>query len=146
MMNNYELRTGMSPGAASRNNGRFAKGNRPWNKGRKWDEYLDPETQRKLIEVGTRNLKPTMKGHKPTRACPVISIDAEGKMRRHETITYAARHFGINRENLGRCARLNHAMRPSKKNGKVNTNHRCKGIRFYLEDDVLLWSNARRNE
>ena len=142
----YELRTGELARANYRDNGRFAKGHKPFNKDKKWDDYLSPEMQKKVKEIGIKNLHPPKGGRKAPNGKPVISIDSEGRMRRHETITHAAVFFGNMRENIRRCVSLNHSMRPNKKTGKVNTNHRYMGIRFYYEDDVHLWSNARRSQ
>jgi hypothetical protein len=147
MMYAYELHTG-EPVRVNRRDekGRFAKGHKPFNKGKNWDEYLSPEKQRKVKEIGVKNLRPLPKGVEAHNALPIISIDAENRMLRHKSITHAAKFFGICRENIGRCARQNSAMIPNKKTGKVNTNHRYMGIRFYLEDAVHLWSNARRSQ
>lgn len=147
MMYAYELHTGEPVRVNRRDSkGRFVSGHRPFNKGRKWDEYLSPEKQKKIKEIGVKNLHPQPKGCESHNAISLISIDAEGRMQRHKSILHAAKYFGVRQENVGRCARQNHAMRPSKKTGKVNTNHRYMGIRFYLEDDVHLWSNARRSQ
>jgi hypothetical protein len=48
----------------------------------------------------------------------------------------AAAWLGGVRENIGRCCRLNRSsVELSKPPGKVNTDHRYKGIRWYFEND-----------
>lgn len=39
------------------------------------------------------------------------------------------------RENIGRCCRCNEERHVNKKTGKVNTDHRYMGIRFYFDSD-----------
>lgn len=147
MMEQYELRTGNQPSVSQRGyHGRFKKGHVPFCKGRNWSEWMPKEHWEKVKAIGLKNLnhKKEPRGY-ATFTKPVIAIDADGRMTRHNSIKDAALHFHCSQFNLGRCCRFNHrGAEPTGTWKKVNTDHTYMGIRFYFEDDVQLWSNARR--
>ena len=146
IIDNYELRTGYQPRRQHESNGRFAKGSVPFNKGRKWSEWMREDMQAKVKAIGVKNLTHrAKKGDAGTCHKPVIAIDPEGRMSRHIDIKSASEHFHIGRENIGRCCRYNRkGLEPTGTWKRINTNHKYMGIRFYYEDDVHIWSNARR--
>lgn len=148
MTESYELRTGSLTKSDFRNRGKFTKGHTPWCKGRSWSEWMPEEHQARVKAIGLKNLE---KGHShdprgwATYYHPVIAIDAEGRMSRFEGIKQAAEHFRCCRCNISRCCRLNRqGTEPTGTRQRINTDHRYMGIRFYYEDDVQLWSKARR--
>ena len=116
--------------------GRFLKGCTPYNKGKKWDECLSPESQ-EHCRRGWENLKT----HRPKRHSPlagnrppreVIALNDEGQWRVLPSITKAAEWAGCATNTVWRCCRNN--ARHLK-----NTDYKCKGFRFYYEtDDIWL--------
>lgn len=120
-------------------NGQFLKGHTPHNKGKKWSEYVGKRAQKRM-KKGWANLvthrptsRPYMAGR---RRRQVIAVFDDGTWKHLSFIGSAAEWVGGRRENVGRCCRLN-ASRVSKKTGKINTDHRYNGIRFYFEDDTI---------
>ena len=146
MQENYELRTGEPARVNVRYKGQFTKGTPPPNKGKSWSEWMPLEHQARVKAIAIRNLHGRRKGDAPTNNKSVIAIDSEGRISRHNSIKDASEYFRIGRENVGRCCKCNRrGAEPSKGWKRINTNHRYMGIRFYYEDDVALWSNARRS-
>lgn len=120
--------------------GRFNKGITPFNKGKKWSDYASKRTQKKMLKGWMNVIK-----HRPTsrpdvaERCrkKVIAVMNDGTWLVFPYIGRAGEWLGGNRENVGRCCRANRARVVNKKTGKVNTDHRYKGIRFYYEDDDI---------
>lgn len=130
--------TGINP-----QNGQFLKGHIPHNKGKKWDDIMGKRAQKRAAK-GWKNLET----HRPkTRSdtsgrCrkQVVAVGDDGSWRVFSYIGAAAEWIGGNRENIARCCRLNHSCKRLKNShGKmtcrVNTDHKCKGVRFYFEKD-----------
>ena len=137
-MSAYELT--LPPKRPGRNlkNGRFLKGHVPANKGKKWDEFMSKRMQKRAAK-GWQNLdRFRPKGHPNAgrkKIC-VVAIDKNGKFRVFSSIAHAASYYGGSASNIRRCCRENQEGRPLKRpNGKVNTDHRYKGVRFYYEKD-----------
>ena len=145
-------------------NGRFVKGHVPFNKGKKWDEYM-PKKSRRGCRKGWKNLqkyRPTMRPDTSGRCRKqVVSVTDDGKFTVHPYVLAAAewlaRRIGesCNRENVGRCCRMNasgkvcqHSWRPGQKKGSatVNTDHKYKGIRFYFESDIEIWKGKVKRQ
>lgn len=152
-MNDYELhippvRFGKSPV-----NGRFMKGHVPANKGKTWDEYM-PKRSQKRAAKGWKNLYAHRPKTRPDNAgrCrkPVIAVMDDGRWCYFTHIGAAAEWLGGLRENVRRCCHLNrsekilndHKGRPT---GKVNTDHKYKGVRFYFEQDARIWTKKIKN-
>lgn len=128
--------TGRNP-----HNGRFLKGHKPLNKGRKWSEYMSEESQRNsrkgwenLNKYRNRNGRPDTAG-RSRRA--VVAVRNNGKYHLFNFIGAAAKWLGGSRENICRCCRENRARHANQKTGAVNTDHQYKGVRFYYADDPI---------
>lgn len=132
-------------------NGRFLKGHVPANKGKTWDEYMGKRAQKRCSK-GWKNLD--LHRNKNGRAdtagrCrkQVVAVFDDGRWLVFPYVGAAAEWLGdCNRENIGRCCRYNqskkvckHDWRPRepKGAGRVNTDHRYKGIRWYFESDSV---------
>lgn len=75
-------------------NGCYAKGCTPYSKGKKWDEYLTPEQQAKIVEALTiANRRPHPWAHGVKK--PVIAINEDGRELWFESGAQAARCLGV---------------------------------------------------
>lgn len=121
-------------------NGQFLPGHTPHNKGKKWSEYVGKRAQKRM-KKGWANLathRPTSRPDTSGRCRKqVIAVMDDGTWRHFAFLGSAAEWVGGSRENVGRCCRLNAARHANKKTGKINTDHRYNGIRFYFEDDTI---------
>lgn len=130
-------------------NGQFLKGNVPHNKGKKWGEYMTKRTMKRAAK-GWVNLDKYRPKSRPENAerCgkKVIAVLDDGRFVFFQNITRAAEWIGGNRENVRRCIQMNESgkvckrdWRPNQKkgSGRVNTDHRYLGVRFYLEKGEL---------
>ena len=83
-------------------NGRFLKGHIPFNRGKKWADYMDLRKARRIKRIGMKNLKGRMDiGGWNKR--PVVAITSEGKYFYFESATSASSLTGLNRRNITRC-------------------------------------------
>lgn len=119
--------------------GRFLPGHVPPNKGKKWSEYLSKRKQKRCAK-GWKNLdkyrpKGNPNGGRPKKQ--VIAVTDDGKWRCFRYLKAAADWVGGNRENVGRCCRLNQERHINRKTGRVNTDHQYLGVRFYFETDTI---------
>lgn len=96
------------PKVIERNDGRFKKGHRAWNKGMRWDEMgISKEKQESLM----RNLSLYMGKGNPniggSNARPVIAYDDDG-YKRHwfKSSSEAARKLGLQARNIIRSCRV----------------------------------------
>lgn len=131
----------LAPERTMRNtlNGQFLKGHTPFNKGKKWSEYLSKRKQKRCAK-GWKNLEK----YRP-HGCPgagrnkkqVIAVMDDGRWLCFSYIGAAGQWAGGNRENVRRCCQQNQARHVNRKTGKVNTDHRYMGVRFYYEEDDL---------
>jgi hypothetical protein len=136
----YELTLPTVWTGINKQTGRFLKGHVPANKGKKWDDYMSKRAQKRAMK-GWRNLD--IHRNKNGRAdtagrCrkQVVAVMDDGSWLVFSYIGAAAAWLGGIRENIGRCCRLNRSgVELSKPPGKVNTDHRYKGIRWYFEND-----------
>lgn len=119
-------------------NGRFMKGHIPANKGRKWNEYMSKRAQKRCAR-GWKNLEKYRPQHRPDTAgrCKkqVVAIMDDGTFRVFPFLGAAAIFVGGLRENVGRCCRENASHHKNKKTGRINTEHRYMGIKWYYESD-----------
>ena len=129
-------------------NGRFVKGHIPANKGKSWSDYMSKRAQRRAMR-GWANLDiHRNKNGRPDTAgrCrkKVVAVMDDGTWLVFPYLAPAAEWIGGNRENVGRCCRQNEAKKELNKTngmptGRMNTDHRYKGVRFYFEtDDIWL--------
>ena len=116
--------------------GKPVKGYIPWQKGKKWDEFMPKESQKAIREKSCIRMGST----------PIVSIDKEGTVMHHKGIKLAAEHFHFHEGNISKCCTLNHNTDPSPIYKKINNRHKCKGILFYYEKDRHLWKNQERKE
>lgn len=134
-MNEHELN--LPPEKRNHNavTGCFLRGSTPWNKGKKWDEYLSKRKQKRCAR-GWKNLRlfapraPNAGKNKKA----VIGILDDGTWAYFSFLGEAAEKLGISRENIGRCCRENEKGE-TKKFKKPNTDHKYKNIRWYFETD-----------
>lgn len=127
-------------------NGHFLKGHVPANKGKSWSEYMTKRGQKRAMK-GWANLdKCRSQRSRPDNAgrCrkKVIAVTDNGRFTCFQHIGAAAEWCDGLRENVGRCCRMNqsrHELRNTNGQplGKVNTDHRYKGVRFYFESDNI---------
>ena len=143
-----ELRLSPTVTKVNPKNGRFMKGHVPANKGKKWSEFMSKRGQRRARN-GWANLEKYRPTYRPDTAgrCrkKVVAVMDDGSWLVFSYIGAAAEWLGnCNRENIGRCCRLNqlrrmkkHSWFSGKKTGDspINTDHRYKGIRWYYEND-----------
>ena len=80
---------------------------------------------------------------------PIVALFDDGKWTLFPHSIAAAKWAGGNRENIGRCCRMNMAKKVLRDThgrctGKVNTDYRYKGVRWYFESDDT-WTEKIRN-
>lgn len=157
-MSNYELQ--LEPVRLDRNpiNGRFLKNHTPHNKGKTWDECMSKRSQRRCRK-GWKNLlkrknrkKALVKseGKRGRKKRKVIAVFEDGRFTYFESLSDAAKITGNRCPNIRRCCTLNKERktlynRHGNLTGKVNTDHHCKGIRFYCEDDPIWMTKIKRD-
>lgn len=116
--------------------GRFIKGRTPHNKGRKWSEWMSKRGQKRVakcfknIIVHRHIITPGWN----KRA--VVAIDSDGRWAVVESATAAAKKVGTTQCNITRCCILN-------RDAVKGDNHKCRGIRFYYEDDEKWTTKIR---
>lgn len=126
-------------------NGRFLKGHVPVNKGKPWSKWM-PKRSQKRCAKGWKNLDlHRNKNGRPDTAgrCrkKVVAVMDDGRWLVFPYVGAAAEWLGNGtRENIGRCCRCNHSKAELRKpwgkpSGKINTDHRYQGIRWYFESD-----------
>ena len=145
-MSNWELKIGSEQPKRNAINGRFMKGWIPFNKGKKWDEYLSKRKQKKFL----KNLR---KGRKDSWRTPdsgtpkqkVVAVNDHGKYLVIESISEASRFANVSFQTIRTCCKLNRERKVLKnRGGKVNTDHKCKGVRFYFEDDPIWLEKIKK--
>ena len=131
----------------NKQNGRFLKGHEPHNKGKKWSEWMSKRGQRK-VRKGWQNVLDHRPKTRPDTAgrCrkPVVAIRDDGSWCVFPFLGAAAEWCGGRRENVRRCCQYNSASRVNKKTGRINTDHRYMGIRFYYESDNVWTTKIRQ--
>lgn len=152
-MSNWELNLGPEYIPPKRK-GRFKKGHVPYNKGKKWDEYLPKAMQTKYLKhlkrvqfkKGNPSYRPETAG-RPKRK--VIAVYDDGRFFVIPSLSKARELMDVSSGVIRECCKKNRARRMLRnKNGKplnkVNTDYRCRGIRFYYEDDPI-WTTKIKN-
>lgn len=136
-MSNYELN--LPPERLERNavTGRFMKGHKTHNKGRKWSEWMPKRSQRRASK-GWKNLDTHRPKTRPDTAerlrRPVIGVTDAGEWAFFPYVGDAAEKLGISQRNISRCC-MSNEKGISGKRRVINTDHRYKGIRWYYESD-----------
>ena len=139
----------MPPVLPGRNpkNGRFIKGHTPANKGKKWGDYMGKRAMKRAAR-GWANLDKYRPKTRPDTAgrCrkQVIAVMDDGAWCVLPYIGAAGEWIGGSRENVRRCCKSNMDRHASKKTGKVNTDHRYLGVRFYYESDNIWTTKIKR--
>ncbi len=120
--------------------GCFLKGHVPFNKGKKWDEWMSKSGQQKVAQCW-KNLEKCRHRPRPDNAArcrkKVIAIADNGRWCVFDYMGEAAERIKGNRENIRRCCQCNERRNKDKRNGKVNTDHKYKGLRWYYETDNI---------
>lgn len=134
-MSSYELT--IQPERPTHNavNGQFMKGHVPFNKGKKWSEWLSKRGQKRCAK-GWKNLREyaPRSPYAGKNKKAVIAVTDAGEWFYFKSLAQAHEKTGFNRENIGRCCRYNEKA-VSAKRGKRNTDHKYMGIRWYFETD-----------
>ncbi len=118
--------------------GCFQKGHVPFNKGKKWSDYMGKRAQKRAAR-GWKNLelhRPAHSENADRKRRPIIAVMNDGRWVWLPDSTKAQEWLGSgDRGNVNRCCRFNESKRRNLKNGKVNTDHSYMGVRFYFETD-----------
>lgn len=127
-------------------NGRFTKGHVPANKGRKWDEYMSKRAQRRASK-GWANLDKFRPKKRPDNCSrcrvQIVAVKENGTWCVLPYIGAAGEWIGGCRENVRRCCQSNRERHVNKKTGKVNTDHKYLGVRFYYESDNIWTTKVK---
>ena len=139
-------------------NNRFQKGHVPANKGKKWDEYMPKQSQRRAAK-GWKNLDKYRPTSHPETACrcarKTVVVNDDGKFRIFSCLKEAAEWGGGSRENVRRCCKENMSKKVCKHNWRqgqpkgadlVNTDHKYMGYRWYYYDDPVWWDKVGNND
>lgn len=135
-LKNPTERLGINP-----TNGQFLKGHVPFNKGKKWSEYMKKRAMKRSMK-GWENLRKYQPKTRPDNCgrCrkAVIAVMDDGRWVWLPYIGAAGEWINGCRENVRRCCALNMKTESAKRR-KVNTDHKYRGVRFYYESD-LKWT------
>lgn len=134
-MSGWELK--LPPKRLDRNleTGRFVRGLKPHNKGRKWAEWMSKRGAKRASK-GWKNLGAPHRNGGGWNKKAVVAIDHEGNWTVMPSATAAAKWLGTIQSNVTRCCILN-------RDAAKGDNHQCSGIRFYYEDDEKWTTKAR---
>ena len=127
-------------------NGQFLPGHTPANKGKKWSEWMSKRGQRRS-KKGWKNLRKYQprSPYAGRNKKPIIAVLDDGSWYYFPYSEPAARIVNGNRENVGRCCRYNQERHINRKTGKVNTDHKYMGVRFYFESDNI-WTKKIKQQ
>lgn len=118
-------------------NGQFLKGHVPFNKGKKWSDYLKKRSMKRCAKgwVNLRKYQPKTRPDNCGRCRKaVIAVMDDGRWVYLPYIGAAGEWIGGSRENVRRCCNEN-LKAESKQRRKNNSDHKYKGVRFYFESD-----------
>lgn len=109
----------------NRQNGQFLKGHEPFNKGKKWSDYMDMRKAKRIIRIAKKNLRGRYDiGGWNKKA--VVAIKNGEFYGYFESCVNAADRLQVQRRNVSHVA-----------NGKRK---RCGGYEFYFESDFDKWN------
>lgn len=144
-MSNWELKIG--PERVSRNpvTGRFVKGCTPHNKGKRWGEYMSKQKQEEQI----KRLRQIRRDHPTKPKVKVVAVNNHGRFVFFDSVTEASIWAGTCDANIHHCCTYNSDRKVlrstrGKLTGKVNTDHKCKGIRFYFKSDPIWMEKIKK--
>lgn len=133
--------------------GRFVKGMKPHNKGKKLSEYYGDkweDIRAKMVESGKKNknkeqLSKFLKAGQDAQKRKVIGINMQtGKMSVFDSITDAAKGYDrvCAKTHIGRCCRQAKIKQYSP-NGKYYyvREYQYKGVKWFYESDIERWSD-----
>lgn len=94
----------ISPKRPTRNfmNGRFLKGHIPFNKGKKWSDYMDMRKAKKIKRIGLKNLVRNCE-IAGWNAKPVVAIEGKKLIGVYSSASEAGRKTGICGRNIISC-------------------------------------------
>ena len=128
-------------------NGQFLQGHTPHNKGKRWKEWAGRRAQKRMMK-GWKNLdtyRPTTRPDNAGRCRKmVIAVRDDGSWCCLPFIGAAWQWVGGSRENVRRCCAFNLRRHVNRKTGKINTDHRYMGIRFYCESDPIWMEKVKQ--
>lgn len=78
----------------------------------------------------------------PSAWRPIIAILPDGKWKEYRHAGEAATEYGVGRPSICQCCILN-KLRKEGAGGKINTDHRIKGVRYYYSND-MIWLDKRK--
>lgn len=135
--------------------GRFKKGHVPYNKGKKWDDYLPKEMQTKYLKhlkrvqfkKGHPSYRPETAGRPKKK---VIAVYDDGRFVVIPSIKKAADLMGVTSDSIYYTCKRNRARKMlrnphGKPLNKINTDYRTRGIRFYFEDDPIWMTKIKKD-
>lgn len=146
----WELYLPPAPPTIDADTGRFLKGHRPANTGKRWADYMSDDAQQRAAK-GWENLRKYGAHHKSPDAgkqpVQVVALYPDGKYTIYDNIRLAAEALNCRRENIGRCCRENEAQKvlrslSPKYRGTINTDHQYMGIRFYFRNGEVWWGKV----
>lgn len=127
--------------------GQFLKGHVPFNKGKKWSEYMKKRSMKRAMK-GWKNLRKYQPKTRPDNCArcrkAVIAVMDDGRWVWLPYIGAAGEWIGGSRENVRRCCALNMKTESAKRR-KVNTDHKYRGVRFYYESDIKWTTKIKVN-
>lgn len=112
-------------------NGQFLKGHIPFNKGKKWSEWMDGRKQRRVLKIGAKNLRNNFQigGWNARKVVALKGIEFYV----FDSAVHAAKVTGATRRNICHCCN--------------KQRKHCSGFEWFFEDDNA-WCNIieeRRN-
>lgn len=109
--------------------GRFNKGSVPFNKGKRWEDYIDtnkiPQLKANIPHTGRKNLW-------VSNQKPVVGIKDGQFFGVFDSATVAAQKLGLDKRNIGGCC---HGRRK-----------RCGGIEWYFEKEIDKWIHRLKSK
>lgn len=137
--------------------GKFLKGHVPYNKGKKWSDYMGKRAIKRCMR-GWANLDKyrNINGRADVSGrCrkQVIAVMDDGSFKVFSYAGEAAECLGGNTRNITRCCLQNQRKkickndwRPHQKKGasRINTDHRYNGVRYYYESDNIWTTKIKQ--
>lgn len=130
----------------NRSNGQFLKGHTPANKGVEgWFKSLPKRTQKRMAK-GWKNVCDHRPKERPDNierfSRKVVAITDEMQFKVFANSVVANEWAKGNRRNISRCCEWNEQRRVNKITGKINTNYKYLGVRWYYYDDPIWWDKV----
>lgn len=91
------------------------------------------------LRLGSYEISESFVNHtritKQSKCRPVVGITDDGRLLQFISSAAAAKKCNMNARDIRRTCYDNMRKAPHKQSGKINTDHKCKGIRWYFEED-----------